>query len=203
MNDPLNARPQTISLRLLWFSRVMGWACCLGIALTTAFALLRAIGVIPGSNTPADPGSLIAYSSVAVEAAAPDATIPSELQHDPLYIIARLVPALLTIWALLSARRVFANIGKGAFFIRSTSLGLRNLSLAVLLGMTLAPLITMAAHIAFGLRMQAQGVHGEINLEFGLSDTTLLVMIFAGMVAIIASIMAHAARVAEENEQFV
>ena len=194
---------QSVSTRLLWFSRIMGWACWFGVALTLGLAALRLAGVIPGSSTPADPGSLIVYSSVALEGAAASAPVPEELQRDPLYIAARLVPTLLTVWALLSARRVFANIGKGAFFVRSTSLGLRNLSIAVLLGMTVAPLITMAAHIAFGLRMQAQGRHGEISLEFGLSDTTLLVLIFAGAVAIIASIMAHAARIAEENEQFV
>lgn len=63
--------------------------------------------------------------------------------------------------------------------------------------------VGIVATVAFGLRMKAQGRHGELYLDFGLSNTTLLVLIFAATVTIIASVMAHAARVADENEQFV
>jgi hypothetical protein len=205
-NGASTARRQAVSPGLLWFSRIMSWLCWFGIASTIGFSVLRAFGVVPGSDTPGDPGSLIAYSSVSLGVLDPNLPrppMPDELRRDAFYIAARFVPTLLTVWALLWARRVFANIGGGEFFARSTALGLRNLSLAVLLNMTVAPLLTMAAHVAFGLRMQAQGEHGEIYLDFGLSDTTLLVLIFAATVAIIASVMAHAARVAEENEQFV
>jgi hypothetical protein len=205
IDTPAIAPRQTVSAGLLWFSRIMAWLCWLGIASTVIFSALHAFGVLPSSDT-TDPGMLIAYSSVSLGVHDPSVLnppIPEELKRDPFYIATLFVPLLLTVWALLSARRVFANIGRGEFFVRSTSLGLRNLSLAVLLNMTVAPLFTMAAHIAFGMRMKAQGQHGEISLNFGLSNTTLLILIFAGTVAIIASVMAHAARVAEENEQFV
>jgi hypothetical protein len=203
---PAPARRQKVSPGLLWFGRVMGWLCWLGIASTIVFSLLRASGAVPSSDTPGDPGSLIAYSSISLGAhdpSVPRPPMPEELKRDILHIASRFVPTLLTVWALLSARRVFANIGRGEFFARSTSLGLRNLSLAVLLNMIVAPLITLAAHVAFAMRVKAAGGHGELYLDLGLSETTLLVLIFAATVAIIASVMAHAARVAEENEQFV
>lgn len=202
--NPAAPPKQKVSPSLLWFSRAMGWACWLGIAATVVFKLLHVFGVIPTSNEPSNPmDSLLAYSSVSVGETNPLAPPPPDIRNDPFYIATTFVPPLLTIWALLSARRVFANIGQGAFFARSTSIGLRNLAVAVLLNMTVAPLITGVAHFAYGMRMKALGHHGELELNFGLSDTTMLILIFAGTVAIIASVMAHAARVAEENEQFV
>lgn len=201
------AQRQHVSPGLMWFSRIMAWLCWGGIALTIVLKALHAFGVIPTSADASHPmDSLIAHSSVSLgvhDPEAPRPPLPDELKRDVFYIATGFVPLLLTVWALFSARRVFANIGRGDFFARSTSLGLRNLSLAVLLNMTVAPLITMASHVAFALRMKSQGRPGELYLDFGLSDTTLLILIFAGTVAIIASVMAHAARVAEENEQFV
>lgn len=197
-------KPQPVSARLLWFSRIMSWACWFGIAVTLVFPVLNAFGVIPATASTVGPETMIAYSSVALGAdAGPNSPAPPELAHDLFFQATRLVPIALTVWALVSARTVFVSIGRGAFFARSTSLGLRNLSLAVLLNMTLAPLLTMAAHVLFAMRMQAKGVHGELSLNLGLSNTTLLILIFSATVAIIASVMAHAARVAEENEQFV
>lgn len=204
MDHGPEARVQAVSARLLWFSRIMGWLCWAGIAWTVVFALLQAFGVVP--RGPADPDGLIGYASVSIgvhDAAAPRPPIPEELLRDPLFIASRLVPPLLTVWALVSARGVFARISEGRFFARATSLGMRNLALAVLLNLTLAPLANLAATVVFALRMASQGVHGELYFDLGLSNTTLLVLIFAGTVAIIASVMAHAARVAEENEQFV
>jgi hypothetical protein len=198
------AGTQKVSTGLLWFSRTMGWLCWAGMAWTIVFALLQALGLI--ARAPADPDGLIGYASASLgphDPTAPRPPIPQELLRDPLYIASRLVPPLLTVWALFSARGVFARISQGQFFARSTSLSLRNLALAVLLNMTVAPLVNLAATVAFGLRMKAQGVRGELYFDAGLSNTTLLVLIFAGTVAIIASVMAHAARVAEENEQFV
>lgn len=206
-DKPATAPRPAASPGLLGFSRAMGWLCWLGVAWTISFKLLSVFGVIPTVDDASSPmDSLIAHSSVSLGVHDPDGPrppLPEELKQDPFYIAAGFVPPLLTVWALLSARQAFANIGRGDFFARSTSLGLRNLSLAVLLNMTVAPLVTMASHVAFGLRMRAQGRPGEIYLDFGLSNTTLLILIFAGTVAIISSVMAHAARVAEENEQFV
>jgi hypothetical protein len=168
------------------------------------FVLLGLFGVLP--RAPANSDGLVGYASVSIGAHDPNAPrppIPQELLNDPLYIASGLVAPVLMVWALLSARSVFVNIGRGQFFTRPMSLGLRNLSLSVLLSMTLAPLFNIAATVAFALRMKAKGFHGEIYFDAGLSSTTLLVLIFAGTVAIISSVMARAARVAEENEQFV
>ena len=194
----------SISSRALWFSRIMGWLCWTGIGWTIIFALLQALGVI--TRAPADPDGLIGYASVSIgeqDPYAPRPPVPEELLRDPLYIASRLLPPILTVWALFSARGLFARISQGQFFARSASLSLRNLALAVLLNLTVAPFVNLAATAAFALRMQARGIHGELYFDLGLSNTTLLVLIFADTVTIMASMMAHAARAAEENEQFV
>lgn len=194
----------SISSRALWFSRIMGWLCWTGIAWTIIFALLQALGVI--TRAPADPDGLIGYASVSIgidDPFAPRPPVPEELLRDPLYIASRLLPPALTVWALFSAQGLFAKVSQGQFFVRSASLSLRNLALAVLLNLTVAPFVNLAATAAFALRMQARGIHGELYFDLGLSNTTLLVLIFAGTVTIVASMMAHAARMAEENAQFV
>lgn len=193
-----------VSVGLLRFSRVLSWVCWIGLASVLTFALLQAFGVIP--RAPANPDGLIGYASVSLgvhDPAGPRPPVPEALLRDPLFAASRLIPSLLTAWALFSSARVFGGIGKGQLFGRSTSVGLRSLALAVLLNLTAAPLLNMGATVAFALRMRAQGQHGELYFDSGFSNTTLLVLIFAGAVAIIASLMAHAARVAEENEQFV
>jgi hypothetical protein len=182
----------------------MGWLCWLGIAWTIVFMALQMFGVLP--RAPANSDGLIGNASDSFGVPDPDAPrppIPGELLNDPLYIASGLVAPILMIWALISARAVFASIGRGQFFGRATSLGLRNLSLAVLLNMTVAPIANLAATLAFALRMKAMGLHGEVYFDAGPSSTMLLVLVFAGTVAIISSVMARAAKVAEENEQFV
>ncbi|HEV7690566.1 MAG TPA: hypothetical protein VGO52_07090 [Hyphomonadaceae bacterium] len=203
-NSPATARLQAVSPGVLWFSRIMGWLCWLGIAWTIVFVALQMFGVLP--RAPANSDGLIGYASVSFgvhDPAAPRPPIPQELLNDPLYIASGLVAPALMIWALISARTVFASIGRGRFFGRPTSLGLRNLSLAVLLNMILAPIANLAATLAFAFRMKDAGMHGEVYFDAGPSSTALLVLIFAGTVAIISSVMARAAKVAEENEQFV
>ena len=202
--SPATARRQTLSPGLLWFSRVMGWLCWLGIAWTIVFVALQMFGIL--ARAPANSDGLIGYASVSFgvhDPNAPRPPIPDELLNDPLYIASGLVAPVLMTWALVSARAVFASIGRGQFFGRPTSLGLRNLSLAVLLNMTVAPLANIAATLAFALNMKARGMHGEVYFDAGASSTTLLVLVFAGTVAVISTVMARAAKVAEENEQFV
>jgi len=203
-DNPAPARPQAVSPGLLWFSRIMGWLCWVGIAWTIVFAALQMSGILP--RAPANSDGLIGYASVSFgvhDPSAPRPPIPAELLNDPLYIASGLVAPVLMIWALVSARAVFASIGRGQFFARPTSLGLRNLSLAVLLNMTVAPLANVAATLAFALGMKAKGMHGEVYFDAGASSTMLLVLVFAGTVAVISTVMARAAKVAEENEQFV
>jgi hypothetical protein len=201
----MTATPQQpVSQGLLWFSRVMSALCWAGMAWTVIFTGLQLFGVV--QRTPANADGLLGYASVSLgvhDPTVPRPPIPDELLNDPLYVASGLVGPLLLVWALFCARGVFASIGEGRFFGRPISLGLRNLSLAVLLNMTLAPLFNFAATVAFALKMKAQGLHGELYFDFGASSMTLLVLIFAGTVAIISSVMARAARVAEENEQFV
>src|SRR5262249_10835100 len=125
---------QSVSPGLLWFSRIMSWLCWAGIAWTIIFAALQMFGVLP--RAPANSDGLTGSASVPFgvhDPPAPRPPIPDELLNDPLYIASGLIAPLLTVWALVSAHSVFANIGRGQFFARPTSLGLRNLSVAVLL----------------------------------------------------------------------
>jgi hypothetical protein len=45
--------------------------------------------------------------------------------------------------------------------------------------------------------------HGSITMSLALSDSAILMLIFAGAAALISTVIAHAAKLAEENRQFI
>src|SRR5262249_38488085 len=140
---------------------------------------------------------LISSSLTINDPAHPEAS--DQLFHDPLFLLADLAPLAFFLWALWSARQIFVGVGRGDYFGRSTVLGLRNFALAVLLRMTLAPWALLGARVAYVSRFP----HGNVSLSFSLSGSILISLIFTGAVAILSTVMAHAAAIAEENRQFV
>jgi hypothetical protein len=196
--DEASAAPPTATIR--WFARIMIWLCWLGIAGTAVFELLNLFDAFPEDWVVRDSSSdaaLISSSISVNDPSAPNAT--ENLRHDLLNRIASLVPVAFFIWALLSARRSFLGIGRGEYFTRPTVLGLRNFALAVLLHMTVAPIVMAVAKALYLSRFE----HGSFDLSFSLNASIMLALIFAGVVALISSVMAYGARIAEENRQFV
>lgn len=185
------------STGLRWFARILVWLCWLGMAGAVVFELMILFDAIP-KDWPAHRGDSSALISSSMEIK-DDPAATEALRHDVIFRVASLVPVALFVWALWSASQSFAGVGRGDYFGRSTILGLRNFSLAVLLHMTIAPLAVMAARAAYLSRFP----HGTFNVMFSLDEPILLMLIFSGAVALISSVMAHGGKLAEENRQFV
>jgi hypothetical protein len=193
-----SAAPPSAGIR--WFARIMIWLCWIGIGGTLVLELTNLFGAIPEELVVQDnegASALISSSITVNDPAAPTAT--GDLRQDLLFRIAGLVPIGLFIWALLSVRVSFLGVGRGDYFGRPTILGLRNFALAVLLHMTAAPAVMAAAKALYLARFE----HGQFELSFSLSASIMLQLVFTGAVALISSVMAHGAKLAEENRQFV
>src|SRR5215510_6454398 len=142
-------------------------------------------------------GELINVAISIAPPARPDAA--TGLYHDLLFRITSLAPMAIFIYALRCARTSFAGIARGDYFAPRTVLGLRNLALAVLLHMIASPILLGIAKAAYASRFE----HGSISVSFGLGDSSILMLIFAGSAALSSAVIARAAKIDEENRQFV
>ncbi|MFT3724048.1 MAG: DUF2975 domain-containing protein [Hyphomonadaceae bacterium] len=187
------------SVRVVWFARIMEWLCWLGIAGVAVIGVLATFQAFPeGWVVRESNESALVNATIAVnDPAHPNAT--AELQQDLVYRLALLLGIGLFVWALWSARRIFAGIGRGEYFAKGTILGVRNFALAVLLYMTVGPVVRTLASALYMARFE----HGMFTLQFALSGTLMLMLIFSGAVALVSTVMAHAAEIDEENRQFV
>ncbi len=185
--------------RVVWFARIMAWMCWLGIAGVAIVGVLATFQAFPENwiVRESTEAALINGTIAVNDPAHPDAT--EALRDDILYRLAILIGIGLFVWALWSARRVFVGIGRGEYFSKTTILGVRNFALAVLLYMTVAPLARTAASALYMTHFE----HGTFTLEFAMSGSLMLMLIFSGAIALVAAVMAHAAEIDEENRQFV
>jgi hypothetical protein len=194
---PLEPAPVSASLRLL--TQVLEGLCWLGAAFTLAIHVALVFDLWPGllSGAGGGPAGLISSSITVGEPGVDE--VAAGFLRDPVFLVSLAVSGALVIWALLGARRALAGVGRGAFFARGTLLGLRDMAVAVLLNLVAPPLIALVARILFVSRHE----HGSLSVSLGLSTHTLLMLVFSGAVVVICSVMAHAAKLAEENRQFV
>jgi hypothetical protein len=191
--------PRPPSVKVVWFARIMEWLCWIGIFGALTFGLMGVFEAFPEGwgVTRSEEPALISATIAVNDPAAPSAT--AEVTQDALYRIAGLISVGLFVWALLSARRMFAGVGRGAYFARPTVLGLRNFALGVLLYLTLAQALKAAAMALYISRFE----HGTYSLELALDGGLMLMLIFSGAVALVSTVMAHAASIEEENRLFV
>lgn len=100
---------------------------------------------------------------------------------------------------LMSARRCFASFAAGRIFSVDAARGLRGFALWVGISALLKPI----AGAALSLLLGAASPEPTRSLVLSIGSDTLLTLLFAAMVAIIGSVLAEAADIAAENEQFV
>lgn len=187
-----------------WSARVLCWFCWLSIALTAGFALLKLFNAVPESfisNGNEMATTVFRFDAGMVDPAA-NAEVMKGLRADWINRVAGLVPSALFIWALFSARTSFVGVSRGAYFSKPTILGLRNLSLAVLLYQTVAPLITAIPRALYVASVKGDRT-AQVSMSFGMNEPIALILIFAAVVALVSTVMAHAAKLADENRQFV
>jgi len=109
------------------------------------------------------------------------------------------LPLACLIWGLLRVRRCFEAFGQGRFFTLENIHGLRDFAVAVFASTLLKPVVGAALSILLSWQTYATGKTLVVN--FG-SDA-LLALLFAGLIAVIAWVMAEAVAIADENAQFV
>ncbi|HEY5337511.1 MAG TPA: DUF2975 domain-containing protein [Rhizomicrobium sp.] len=110
-----------------------------------------------------------------------------------------LVSVGFTMWALWSLRQLFLLHAKGEVFSQSALRALNHVALALFCGVVAS--FVMQAPISFALTFARGHGHRSISLGFGSNDVATLFM--AGVVLVIARVMAEARRVADENAAFV
>ncbi len=182
-NDPVRTRRLG---RIRSLSRVMAILC-----LVTALLLVAAIAYY-WLATPA--GGLLAAASVN------GATLPDigwNLRLGGFAI--SMIPLSALIYGLMQARRCFTEFASGRIFSMQTVGGLKAFSIAIAVSALLKPL----AGAALSLLLSSVVVSGGRTLALTVGSDTLLTLLFAGMVAVIAWVMTDAVALADENAQFV
>lgn len=110
-----------------------------------------------------------------------------------------MVPLGALIFGLLSARRCFAGLATGRIFTPRTIGGLQALSMGVAASAVLKPL----AGAALTVLLSWDNPDGAKTLVLAVGSDTLISLLFAGIVAVFAWIMAEAVEISDENNQFV
>ncbi|HKD22843.1 MAG TPA: DUF2975 domain-containing protein [Rhizomicrobium sp.] len=116
-----------------------------------------------------------------------------------LALVCAFAPTAFTMWALWSLRRLFLLYAEGSVFSAEALEALNHVAVALFAGVVVA--FIMQAPISLALTWARGAGHREISLSFGSGDVARLFM--AGVVLVIARVMAEARRVADENAKFV
>ena len=110
-----------------------------------------------------------------------------------------MVPLGTLIYGLLSARRCFDAFATGQIFSREPIGRLKAFSIAVAASAILKPV----AGAALSVLLSFSNVAGAKTLALNIGSETLIALIFAGTVAVIAWVMTEALEIADEHKQFV
>lgn len=113
--------------------------------------------------------------------------------------ILAMIPLGALAWGLLCAHHCFTAFARGEVFAPAPIRQLRLLAIAVAASALLKPFTGAALSVLLSMR----GSAGVKTLAFNIGSDTLIALIFAGTVAVIAWVMSEALAIAEENQQFV
>jgi hypothetical protein len=172
--------------RIRFFSRMLARGCTLLTLLLTIALLFYWFGATSASI-------------------AADAQLPADWLADlglgrrTIAFVISFLPLACLITALLSARRCFSAFAAGDFFSLEPARGLRDFALGLLASALLKPLSAAALSVLLSLDAPA----GQHRLTLGIGSDTILALLAAGTIAVIAWVMTEAAALAEENRQFV
>ena len=116
-----------------------------------------------------------------------------------LAMICALASTVFSMWALWALRRLFLLYAHGSVFSLEALTALNHVAIALFASVLAA--FGMQAPISLALTWSLGLHHREVSLSFGSNDIARLFM--AGVVLVIARVMAEAQRVADENAKFV
>lgn len=109
-----------------------------------------------------------------------------------------MVPLAALIWGLLGARTCFRAFAQGKVFSAKAVGGLMTLAISVVVSTILKPLSGAALSL-----LMSGAAGGGRTLAISVGSETLLALVFAGTVAVVAWVMGEAIAIADENAQFV
>ena len=178
--------------RAIRLHRVRRLSGAMAMASAAVAVLLGAAMLLYWCLTPAD--TLFRQAGLVLPAPA-DIGLPTRLAAFAIGMI----PLGALIVGLLSARRCFACFAAGHIFSGAAARGLRGFALGVGASALLKPL----AGAALSVLLSALSPAHARSLVLNVGSDTLLSLLFAAMVAIIAGVLVEATEVAAENDQFV
>ncbi len=114
-------------------------------------------------------------------------------------LVVDLIPTALVAWALIELYRLFQHYARGEVFSMAALSHLNRVA-ALMFWQVLVSFLCEAP-ISYILSFYRGPGHREISLTLGSNDLAFLFM--AGVVLVIARVMAEARRMADENESFV
>lgn len=126
-------------------------------------------------------------------------TAPVPLTYRLIALACAMVPVAFDVWALLSLSRLFGLYAKGEVFTRAALRLLNHVALA-LFGGVVASFFAHGAETAALTWPLGEG-HRFMSLNFGSGDIAAL--FWAGVVLVIARVMAEGSLLADENAKFV
>ena len=181
--------PLSADRRLARLRRLSGWmaVACMGVAL-----------VLPLTMT----AYWLATPSSTVFAAAGLARVPPmdlSLGVRVLGLALAMIPLGALVYGLLNARQCFADLAAGHIFRPATIARLR----AFAMGVAASALLKPFAGAALSVLLSWHGAPGEKSLVLTVGSDTVIGLLFAGTVAVMAWVMGEAMALSEETEQFV
>lgn len=102
-------------------------------------------------------------------------------------------------WGLLAVRRLCLRLAEGRIFEPQTGLLLRRFGLALLIFACADPFVSSL----IGLLITRYNAPGQHHFEFAIDDSEVLQAFVGMLILLIGSVMAEAARIAEENRQII
>ncbi len=114
-------------------------------------------------------------------------------------MVCALASTVFSMWALWALRRLFLLYARGSVFSLEALSALNHVAVALFASVVVA--FAMQAPLSLALTWSLGWHHREMSLSFGSNDVAKLFM--AGVVLVIARVMAEAHRVADENAKFV
>lgn len=113
--------------------------------------------------------------------------------------LASVAPVALGLYALWQLWQLFAGYAQGRVFTRTALTHLRRFAWSLLAGALLAPALRSLMSVLLTLGNPP----GRRHLVIGLSWDDYMAVLLAAVLIVIASVMAEAVRLAEDNEGFV
>ena len=179
-----------VSQKLVKASRIMAWLSLLGAIVYVAGEIF--VFLVPDAAHALGEIEVHHVGTIPITSAIPFAYRLAALVVD-------LIPTALVAWALIELYRLFQHYARGEVF-SVAAIGNLNRVAALMFWQVLASFVAQAP-ISYLLSLYRPAGHREVSLGLGSNDLAFLFM--AGVVLVIARVMAEARRVADENASFV